>query len=146
MLTEVPTPTRHSGRPFARKRRGDTIGDMPSRKARKRYRRKLAEATAGESPTLRQRKLSGGWGRGLRNRRGDWRLVCRAANQDWPTPQAVRHAVVADWEADFAAARSDRDTRLVLSMAWAAIAMDGANLRAEQAERRAAARERRRAQ
>lgn len=108
---------------------------MASRKQRKRYRRKLAEATAGVSPTMQRRKLLGGWGRGVPSRRSDWRLVGMAANRDWPTPQAVRGAVVSDLMADFDAAGIDGNTRRSLTLAWVTIAMEGANIRAEQRER-----------
>src|SRR5688572_9133965 len=100
---------------------------MPSRRKRKRYRRQQAEATA---EALKPR------GSGARNAwtaanmdRGDWRLVQRAANQDWRvnpfTAEAVCRAL-SDVVKDEAAR-----VRLFLAMADAALAMDRANLRAE---------------
>jgi hypothetical protein len=89
-----------------------------SRKKRKRYRGN-PEASANEYIPR------GGWGSDLPMTRGDWRLVRKAVNQDWDVPQPVRDRICEQ----LGTAIESRNARLILAAAWAALAMEGANLR-----------------
>src|SRR6185312_8732491 len=100
---------------------------MPSRRKRKRYLRRIArtEATA-QNPIsdASAGENSGGLGGKFQPvTRGDWRLVQRAANQDWPAPPASKQAVC-----DAIGPTLDTSsTRLLFAVTNAMLAMDAAN-------------------
>ena len=129
---------------------------MPSRKARKRYRRLAGPgrdpiktgpgATAADTAATAARdertrhggsdrtsglrthaKPLGGWGRGAPIRRGDWLLVRQPIREGWDVPDAVREQVPA------LACRVARDPEAkpqdLLAAVRALLAMDGDNLR-----------------
>ena len=85
---------------------------MPSRTARKRYRRKLAKATA-NSP-----KSAGGWGQGSLAR-GDCRLIRHAIREGWDVPEHVRNLIVNDVFAVFT--DDEAKPRLQIAATWAII-------------------------
>ena len=94
-----------------------------SRKKRQRCRRReLAEAIA-YCP-----KTSGGWGQGLEVSRSDLLLVRRAIREGWPVSAEAKRFVVADVCRVFDTTQSPR---MLAAAAWAVVAMEGANQRAE---------------
>lgn len=105
---------------------------MASRKERKRYRRRLSRlAATANNPGIEARgeQTSGGLGGSFRpETRGDWRLVQRAVKHGWHTPPATRRSVC---EAIGPALQAASD-RQVLAIARATLAMELANIRAEQ--------------
>lgn len=96
-----------------------------SRKKRKRYRRKGAEASA------RVSSHEGAGGTRSLLTRSDWALVRQAANQGWSVPEPMRDAVCLD--VFRAAGSADGVPRLCNSVCRAVIAMDEANQRQEHA-------------
>ena len=61
--------------------------------------------------------------------RSDVLMVKQAANQNWAVPMPVREAIVEEFREVFDA--NARSSRLCLSVFNAAIAMEGANMRAQ---------------
>ena len=91
---------------------------MPSRKKRKRDRRR-AEATA-KAP-----KTPGGQGVGLPTLRADLVLLRQAINEDWPVPQNVREAIVAELSDEI----DSPNVRRFMAVTKVFLAMTRANLR-----------------
>ena len=92
---------------------------MPSRKKRKRYRQRIAEATA-KTP-----RTCGGWGQGVPTTRSDLVLLSHAINEDWPVPENVRLAIVAELGGEI----GTKDARRFLAVTRVFLAMQAANLR-----------------
>jgi hypothetical protein len=103
-----------------------------SRKKRKRYRRSLKRMGLDAEASASGRTPWGGWGESVELTRGDWQLVRRAANQDWDVPPSVRDTICNQITPSLAAA--EQDDRLALGLCRTAIAMDWANIRAEEAD------------
>jgi hypothetical protein len=105
---------------------------MSSRHKRKRYRRRTSRlAATANNPGIEApgEEKAGGLGGTFRpETRGDWRLVQQAVNEGWNTPPATRQGV---GDAIGPALQTGFD-RLTLAVARAALAMDAANMRAEQ--------------
>lgn len=102
---------------------------MPSRRKRKRYCQKRAEATALASQTR------GGWGPDAPLSRSDLVLLRTAANHDWPAPAPVRQLAVDRIMAAVDEADRTDDARMMLAVANTAITLDAANLRDERGQR-----------
>ena len=95
---------------------------MPSRKARKRYRREvLAEAT-GKTPGF-----AGGWGRGAPVGPEDIALIRQAIREGWQTPMQTKSRAISDLMRFFESAKP----REAIRIARLFMAMDEQNIRVE---------------
>ena len=97
---------------------------MPSRKARKRYRREvLAEAT-GKTPGF-----AGGWGRGAPVGPEDIALIRQAIREGWQTPMQTKSRAISDLMRFFESAKP----REAIRIARLFLLMDERNLASENA-------------
>jgi hypothetical protein len=97
---------------------------MPSRKARKRYRREvLAEAT-GKRPGS-----AGGWGRGVPVDRADIAMIRRAIREGWLVPDSTKSRAIDDLMKAFETAKP----RQAIVIAKLFLLMDERNLASENA-------------